>query len=199
MEWDWDIIEPILIDQVKRKPTFISGYYEIKNLLASESLEVLFDNVDENRLQTEFNEWVSENFTKRLPKKVKSLYFGLFSMADPDDDSEEITTVYFCGPTLTPQDDDDWACWDDNTFLPENKYLILTDFMIIDQNIKLSSDQEGDINVLIFQGILNLLIINSFDHIRNSLIATHKSLYIGSGFDGSDIFVIGKLTGSAFE
>ena len=196
---DWDIIEPILIDQIKRKPRFISGFHEIKNLLTNKSLEVLFDNVDEKRLQTEFSEWINEIFAKRLPKNVKSLYFGLFSMVDPDDDSEEITTVYFCGPTLTPQDDDDWACWNDNTFLPENKYLILTDFLIIDQNTKLNSDVEGDINVLIFHGLLNLLIINSFDFLRNSLIATHKSLYIGSGFDGGDMLVIGKLTESGLK
>jgi len=195
---DWDTIEPILVDQIKRKPTFISGYNEIKNLLANES-KALLDNVDEKRLQTEFNKWISELFTKRLPKKVKSLYFGLFSMVDPDDESEEITTVYFCGPALTPQEDDDWACWDDNTFLPDNKYLVLTDFIIIDQNIKLNPDMEDEISVLIFHGLLNLLIINSFDQIRNSLIATHKSLYIGSGFDGGDIFVIGTLTESELE
>jgi len=195
---DWDTIEPILVDQIKRKPTFISGYNEIKNLLANES-KALLDNVDEKRLQTEFNKWISELFTKRLPKKVKSLYFGLFSMVDPDDESEEITTVYFCGPALTPQEDDDWACWDDNTFLPDNKYVVLTDFIIIDQNIKLNPDMEDEISVLIFHGLLNLLIINSFDQIRNSLIATHKSLYIGSGFDGGDIFVIGTLTESELE
>jgi len=120
-------------------------------------------------------------------------------MVDPDDESEEITTVYFCGPALTPQEDDDWACWDDNTFLPDNKYLVLTDFIIIDQNIKLNPDMEDEISVLIFHGLLNLLIINSFDQIRNSLIATHKSLYIGSGFDGGDIFVIGTLTESELE
>lgn len=196
---DWDIIEPILIDQVKQNLTFTSGYHQIKNILAKKSLEALIDNVDENRLQAEFSEWINEIFSKRIPNNVKSLYFGLFSMVDPDDDSEEITTVYFCGPALTPQEDDDWACWDNNTFLPENKYIVLTDFVVIDQNIKQNSDNSGDINVLIFHGLLNLLIINSVAQIRNSLIATHKSLYIGSGFDGGDILVIGKLTESGLQ
>ena len=36
----------------------------------------------------------------------------------------------------------------------------------------------------------------SVEQIKNSLAATHKSLYLGSGFDGGDIFVMGKLTKS---
>ncbi|WP_276503397.1 hypothetical protein [Terrimonas pollutisoli] len=195
MDWDWDTIEPILVDQIKRKPTFISGFHEIKNLLANQSLAELFENVDEERLQAEFSDWVNKIFTKRFPKEVKSLYFGLFSMVEADNNSDdEITTVYFCGSTSTPRDDDDWACWTDNTYLPENKYLVLTDFTILDQNINLNSHIEGDLNVLIFHGLLNLLIINSLEQANNSLTATHKSLYLGSGYDGGDILILGKLT-----
>ena len=169
MEWDWDLIEPLLLDQIKRKPSFISGFYEIKKLLADHSLTGIVDNVEEGRLQAEFNDWLNEIFKNQLPKKVKSIYFGLFSMVDPDNEDDEITTIYFCGSTSTPQDDEDWACWTDDSYLPENKYLVLTDFMIIDQNIKLNRNIEGDINVLIFHGLLNLLILNSLEQIKNSL------------------------------
>jgi hypothetical protein len=199
MDWDWDIIEPILSDQIKRKPSFISGFYEIKNLLVRHSLGGLFDNVDEGRLQTKFNEWVDEIFTKPLPKKVKSLYFGLFAMVDPADDSEGITTVYFCGSTSRPQDDDDWACWTENTYLPENKYLVLTDFMILDRNINANTDINGDLDILIFHSLLNLLIVNSLERIQNLLSPTHKSIYLGSGFDGGDILIIGKLIKTRLE
>ena len=117
-------------------------------------------------------------------------------MVDPDNEDDEITTIYFCGSTSTPQGDDDWACWTDDSYLPDNRYLVLTDFMILDQNIKQSQDIEGDINVLIFHGLLNLLILSSVEQIKNSLTATHKSLYLGSGFDGGDILITGKLTKS---
>ena len=194
MDWDWDIIEPILVDQIKRKPTFVSGFFEIKNLLANQSLAHILENVDEARLQAEFSDWANDIFSKRVPKEVKSLYFGLSSMVDPDNDSEAITTIYFCGPATTPQEDEDWACWTDDTYLPENKYLVLTDFMILDQNINLNSHIEGDLNVLIFHGLLNLLILNSLAQIKNSLTAINKSLYLGSGYDGGDQLLLGKLT-----
>jgi len=196
MDWDWDRLESILLDQIKRKPSFISGFYEIKKLLADHSLTEVVDNVEEGRLQTEFNDWFNEILTDQLPKKVKSLYFGLFSMIDPDNEDEEITTIYFCGSTSTPQDDDDWACWTDDSYLPDNRYLVLSDFMVIDQNIKLNPHIEGDLNVLIFHGLLDLLILNSLEQIKNSLTATRKSLYLGSGFDGGDIVIMGKLTKS---
>jgi hypothetical protein len=196
MDLDWDIIEPILLDQIKCKPSFISGFYEIKKLLADHSLTEVVDNVEEGRLQAEFNDWLNEILTNQIPKKVKSLYFGLFSMVDPDNEDDEITTIYFCCSTSTPQDDEDWACWTDDSYLPDNKYLVLTDFMILDQNIKQSPDIEGDIDVLIFHGLLNLLILNSVEQIKNSLTATHKSLYLGSGFDGGDILIMGRLTKS---
>jgi len=196
MDWDWDRLEPILLDQIKRKPSFISGFYEIKKLLANHSLTEVIENVEEGRLQTEFNDWFNEILTDQFPKKVKSLYFGLFSMIDPDNEDEEITTIYFCGSTSTPHDDDDWACWTDDSYLPDNRYLVLSDFMVIDQNIKLNPHIEGDLNVLVFHGLLNLLILNSLEQIKNSLTATHKSLFLGSGFDGGDIVIMGKLTKS---
>lgn len=194
MNWDWEIIEPILADQIKRKPTFVSGFYEIKRLLADNSLAEVVKNVEERRLQAEFNDWLKEILSNQLPKKVKSIYFGLFSMVNPENEDEEMTTIYFCGSTSTPQDDDDWACWTEDSYLPDNKYLILTDFMIIDQYFILNSHIEDDLNVLVFHGLLNLLILNSLDIIRNSLTGTQKSLYLGTGFDGGDIVIIGKLT-----
>ena len=69
MEWDWDLIEPLLLDQIKRKPSFISGFYEIKKLLADHSLTGIVDNVEEGRLQAEFNDWLNEIFKNQLPKK----------------------------------------------------------------------------------------------------------------------------------
>lgn len=194
MNWDWKIIEPILADQIKRKPPFVSGFYEIKRLLADNSLAEVVKNVEERRLQAEFNEWLKEILSNQLPQKVKSIYFGLFSMVNPENEDEEMTTIYFCGSTSTPQDDDDWACWTEDSYLPDNKYLLLTDFMIIDQYFKLNSHIEGDLNVLVFHGLLNLLILNSLDKIRNSLTGTQKSLYLGTGFDGGDIVIMGKLT-----
>ena len=115
-------------------------------------------------------------------------------MVNPENEDEEMTTIYFCGSASTPQDDDDWACWTEDSYLPDNKYLLLTDFMIIDQYFKLNSHIEGDLNVLVFHGLLNLLILNSLDKIRNSLTGTQKSLYLGTGFDGGDIVIMGKLT-----
>ena len=194
MNWDWEIIEPILADQIKRKPTFVSGFYEIKRLLADNSLAEVVKNVEERRLQAEFNDWLKEILSNQLPKKVKSIYFGLFSMVNPENEDEEMTTIYFCGSASTPQDDDDWACWTEDSYLPDNKYLLLTDFMIIDKYFKLNSHIEGDLNVLVFHGLLNLLILNSLDKIRNSLTGTQKSLYLGTGFDGGDIVIMGKLT-----
>ena len=200
MDWNWDVIEPILVNQIKRKPSFISGFHEIKNVLATQSFAELFENVDEGRLQAEFSDWVNEIFAKRFPKEVKSLYFGLFSMVYPDNDSDdEITTVYFCGSTSTPQDDDDWACWTDNTYLAENKYLVLTDFMILDRNINKNTDIDGDLDVLIFHSLLNLLVINSLEMFQNLLNSTHKSVYLGSGYDGGDILVMGRLTKEGLE
>jgi hypothetical protein len=110
-----------------------------------------------------------------------------------------ITTIHFCGSTSTPIDDIDWSCQTDESFLPENRYLVLTDFVTLDNNINKRDDIEGEQDVLIFNGLLNLLIINCDNRIRSLFLKSEHNLFIGAGYDEGDTFVLGKLTNHGFE
>jgi len=193
MELDWDVVDAFLQKQIKHKPAFTTGVSEINELLKSHSIDKVFVNLDQRRMQDQFNEWLSIASKKNIPKHIKSIYFGLFSMVDPDNEDNGITTIHFCGSPVTPQDDDDWACEVPKSFFPGERYLVLDDFIILDENTK-ALDVDPDVEVLVFNGLLNLLVLNSVTTVLKKILANHKEVYLGTGFDAGDTYVLGRLT-----
>lgn len=193
MELDWDVVDAFLQKQIKHKPAFTTGVSAIKDLLKSHSIDKVFDNLDQQRMHDQFNEWLSAILTEKIPKHIKSIYFGMFSMVDPDNEDNEITTIHFCGSPMTPQEDDDWACEVPKSFFPAERYLVLDDFIILDENIK-ALDADADVEVLVYNGLLNLLVLNSFTTVLKKIPLNHKEVYLGTGYDSGDTYVLGRLT-----
>ena len=199
MGLDWDLVESILQKQIKQKPQLTAGVTEINELLSAQGIMNIFDNIDTNRMQEEFDQWLNEVINhRRIPKHIKAIYFGIFSMVDPEDEDRAITTIYFSGSPESPFEDEDWACWVDSSYLPENRYFMLTDFTILDENIK-SLELSSEAEVVVFNSLFNLLILNSLEKFQDSFLLNHKSLFIGAGFDEGDKYVLGKLTKNGWE
>lgn len=193
MELDWDEVDSVLQKHIKHKPSFEDGLTEIKKTLQFHSINKVFNNIDKERIQSQFSYWLTELLKQEpIPRQIKSIYFGLFSMVDPNNAKNGITTIHFTGSPFTPKEDDDWACEVDNSFLPENRYLVLDDFVILDENIN-SIDVDAEVEVLAFNGVLNLLILHCIEKTRKLFLSNHKTLYIGSGYDSGDTYVIGRL------
>ncbi len=199
MSLDWDLVDQTLQNHIDLQQNFVSGYYDLRNFVKSETLVDLFENVDEGRMQEEFKDWLSEVFAKQdIPKKIKSIYFGLFTMADPEFNSgQETTTIHVCGSTSTPDEDGDWAC--EAEWMPDNRYIVLTDFMTLDNNVKSKVESDGALEILIFNGLLNLLVINSVDTMRKLLLENRKKLILGAGYDEGEPYIIGNLTATGIQ
>lgn len=193
MSLDWDLVDQTLQKHIDLQLNITTGFYELKNLVKSETSYDLFENVDEGRMQQEFNDWLSEVFNnKSIPKKIKSIYFGLFTMVDPEFNSgQETTNIHVCGSTSTPSEDEDWAC--EAEWLPENRYLVLSDFITLDNNMKSKVKGDGALEILIFNGMLNLLVSNSIDTMLKHL-RIEKKLVLGAGYDAGEPYVIGSVS-----
>lgn len=109
-----------------------------------------------------------------IPKDIKSLYFGLATLSFPEIDVVEQTTIYVTGSSLEPQDDSEWHL--SSNYEPRRRYMLLDGFAQWDQ-FKKKGLLNGDAEVLIFNGLLNLLI-----------------LHFGAGFDSGPTYEIGSIT-----
>ena len=201
---DWEKIDKLLTEQIANKTDMRTGYAQIRQMLAADNLPAA--DIDVDGLKKEFIEWLEEVITiEPIPKNIQSIYFGMgtFSFSEIDNGKER-TTVYLTGSKSTPAQDADWAC--DTDYYPDRRYLLLNDFEKIDDLIKSSKDLDGDYEVLVFNGLLNLLVINSMDELKDKLlnrrekilglIKTYKKrdhLYLGAGFDSGDLYLPGEL------
>ncbi|PHR97389.1 MAG: hypothetical protein COA80_07825 [Leeuwenhoekiella sp.] len=201
---NWEQIDTILKAQIANKSSIQDGYSQIKKVLTDN--ELLFVDIDIDKLKKEFDEWLVDVITKEpIPKNIKSLYFGLATLAFPDiDDGKEQTTVYLSGSRLTPKQDEDWAC--DTAYFPNRRYLLPTEFEKIDHVIKSNDNLGGDYEVFVFNGLLNLLVLDALTDFKDSLMTyldkklgffktTKKrdSMHFGAGFDSGELYVLGEL------
>lgn len=66
------------------------------------------------------NSWIEEISKEgHLPDNCKALYIGLF-------EREDGYTLHFIGSVEFDETDDDWACTDNDNYIPENNYLYTT-------------------------------------------------------------------------
>lgn len=200
---DWEQIHKILKEQIAKKLNIQSGFRQIEEMIVDNGLPAIDINLDE--LKKEFDEWLTEVIEKEpIPKNIKSIYFGLATMSFPNiENGKEKTTLYIAGSKSTPKEDIDWAC--DTEYFPNRRYVLLEDFGKVDTVIK-NNKLNGDFEVLVFNGLLNLLIINYMTNCKDKLLTfqdkklglfktvkTRDSLHFGSGFDSGDIYLIGEL------
>ena len=200
---DWYEINDLLNSQINENTDILSGYNQIKKVLSDNNLPI--PEINTNRILTEFKNWLVEVLEKEpIPKEIKSIYFGLSELSFPDiDDGKSKTTVYIAGSKFSPDEDSDWNC--DTEYLPRRRYLLLDDFEIID-NLKSENGLSGNYEVLVFNGLLNLLVANVINDLKSQFL-TYKSkkfglietikkrdkLSFGVGFDSGDTYLIKEL------
>ncbi len=201
---DWELIDRKLKEQIANMSDIRNGYDQIKQVLTDNDLPTV--DIDTDELKKEFHDWLAEVIEKEpIPKNIKSIYFGLASMSFPEiDNGKEKMITYISGSKLTPVQDVDWAC--DTEYFPNRRYLLLTDFEKIDNTIKSNNKLSGDYEVLVFNGLLNLLVLNSLNELKDKLMIykdkklglfkTEKrrdSLNFGAGFDSGDVYFLKEL------
>lgn len=199
-EIEWEDVEKIMCKIIERRMTLLDGVAYIDKILMQYGGLSLIKKIDIKRLETEFNEWLRDIVVQnKLPSNVKTLYFGSFCMCDQRyNNGKETTTVYFSGSPFSPDEDDDWACWGSNTFLPESRYVVLTDFCLLDKLVR-KKELHGNFEILLYNGILGLLVSNIIVELTNSWISGNNFLHVGFGADGGATFVIGKLSNKGLE
>lgn len=200
---DWDEINDLLNSQIKENKDVSSGYEQIKKVLSDNNLPIA--QINTNQILKEFKDWLIEVIEKEpIPKEIKSIYFGLSELSFPDiDDGQSKTTIYIAGSKSTPDEASDWNF--DTEYLPKRRYLLLDDFEKID-NLKSESEISGDYEVLVFNGLLNLLVANTIKDLESQFltykikkfglfnsIKKREQLYFSAGFDSGDTYLIRHL------
>jgi hypothetical protein len=207
LEIDWNEAEEMLNEIVGKKMPIEEGVKYLDEQLYQRTGSYLLQNIDIERLEAEFNEGVRTILNSQpVPSHIKSLYFGMVTISDPVyNKGIDTTIVHFMGSSSMPESDTDWACAGDDSFLPESRYFSFTDFCLLDELIK-NNGWDGVMEVLLYNGILSLLVINNIENHRNFLLRTSlfsqdestRDLYVGCGFDSGDTFILGKITPNGF-
>jgi len=142
--------------------------------------------------------WLIDLFNKHpLPNTVKSVWFGLFEKADGDGQS---FCLYISGSKLTPDNDpSDWAT--DTIYFPEGRYYIPEGLNQLYQEIKKinNSDNISEIEVLVISSVTCLLLTHLLPQINVYLLKERKELFVGTGYDEGDIFILGKIAEHGWE
>ncbi len=177
---EWDELEKIISDF---DTDLITGKQNITDFINNNYSNFNSDflsKIDLNNIKTEFNNYLTNVVLKKpIGDKIKSLNFGLF-----ESDSDNIL-CYVSGSNLNPKDDVDWATTQE--YFPK-LYLELSEFKIINKELKKYKGNISDIEQLIINGFMNLVIANSIMEIDN--VTNNKNLNLGSGYDSGDIFII---------
>jgi hypothetical protein len=194
---DYNLIVELLNKQITEKAGLQIGLTSLNLFLFDNFGISIKEDISIDRLDKEFQEGVISILSKNpIPKNISSLYFGLLTILD--NNGNEKTAIHIKGSKNSPDQDSEWAC--DTDYEGGNKFLELTDFLIIDKKLNTDIEEKGAIEVTIFNGFLNLLIINSIDLIKEATFrskglfskARTEVLWIGSGYDSGDCYLIGK-------
>jgi hypothetical protein len=192
----FNLVVEFLNRQIVDRPDLRTGSEELDNFLQSQFQTSILDTIDLDRLDNEFKQKVRHALTKdTVSNDIRSLYFGLLTFAGDSDDIS-LTTIHIAGSKSTPEEDLEWACDID---YKSNLYINLTDFALIDSSLGDEFDDKGIIEVVVFNGLLNLLLINSIDLVKRQIfnetsLPDRQSLWLGTGFDSGDCYVLGKVT-----
>ena len=201
IEIDWEDVEQIMNELITKKISLVDGLSFLDQKLFERAGFTILKKLDTKRLEKEFNKSISKVLSEEsVPSQIKSLHFGIFVMSDPAyNKGDDVTTVCFTGSSFTPDESVDWACWDENSFLPRSKYFIFTDFSMLDKLLK-NKKLDGNFEVLLYNGVLALLIINFIGKYSKSLLdnSNNTFIYVGVGSDSGTNFILGKITNNGF-
>ena len=119
------------------------------------------------------------------------MYFGIFTSIE---NNKEYITIYLSGSKTSPiEDSEDWNV--ESSYFP--KFYMIPSFF---EKIKSSnSELNGELEILVYNGILNLLIIENIESYKEYIIKSSNEIYIGCGFDSGDTYILGKLSNEGLK
>lgn len=193
---DYNLIGEIFNKHIKDQTNLDTGAEELDLFLKKHFQIPFLNKIDIKRLDKEFQEKVKSVLSKKqVPNKIKSIYFGLVTLVDDND--TPLTSIHITGSKSSPEEDLDWAC---DVDYKGNSYIHLKDFSIIDSNLSGSLDNKGIVEVIIFNGLLNLMLINSQNliksltfNVKGLFSKPRQTLWFGGGFDSGDCHVLGQI------
>lgn len=183
---DWELVDKILKSHIENKKSFSDGVKDFENLLNLKEFQ-LINNLEYEKLNIEFKQFIQKTVTEnKTPSNIKAINFGIFTSIEK---KKEFITIYISGSAISPTKDSyDWNV--DPIYFPKF-YFIPTYFEMIKNS---NPNMDANIEVLIFNGILNLLILNNTDFLSNELLKNNDKLYLGSGFDSGETYILGILS-----
>ena len=141
--------------------------------------------------------WLENVLSNETPSnEINAFWFGLFNPVL----ESGITScgMYVSGSTQFDPDDEtsDWACWEDDTYLPEKRYA---DSRILREIYRLVSDND---NVSVFAEYIlafgySCLVINDICNAINPrlLLGNRKRRDFAVGFDSGDFIILKGIDG----
>jgi hypothetical protein len=188
---EWNEIEFFINQFAKNKPNLNDGKKIILQFVKDKFPEFnndFINDIDFHKIQSDFIQWVRIPLIKTPPKlNINSFYFGLFKSSDPQisENNKEVTVIYITGSSVSPADDEDWAV--DAEYSPSSKYCVLSSYLKIDNELN-NYNHTSDIEQILFNGITNLILVNSMDTLKK--LINKDKINVGSGFDSGDCFMI---------
>lgn len=183
---DWELVDDLLKNHIKNKTKFMEGIKDFESILNVGGLE-LINSLELEKLNEEFNDFIVQTIIKNeIPPNLKAINIGLFTSIEKN---KESITLYLSGSDISLIDDSfDWNV--EPIYFPKF-YFTPTYFEMIKNT---NTNIDANLEILLFNGILNLLIINNVDLLKSNFLKNNNELYLGSGFDSGDTYILGLLS-----
>ena len=135
------------------------------------------------------------------PSHVKAFWFGIYN---PVVDEEESRGLYMVGSTAPYSDDDPgWACWNDDSYLSDDRYTPSTVLSDIYKAINADDNLIPFGEYTLILGYASLAVAEAIREISPSLFfggsASNERLDVGVGFDDGDYLLLGRVAIDGFE
>lgn len=133
-----------------------------------------------------------------LPKEVKGLWFGVYN---PIVDGEMSCGFYLTGPTTEfNREEHDWACWTDETYIPEGRYAPSAALHTLYRATHRMHEFDVVTEYLLCLGYVCLAARDALQHL--DLLPQPCDLMkmpVVVGFDEGDYIVIGRIGSAGWE
>lgn len=100
-----------------------------------------------------------------------------------------VKVLYVAGSSASPlENPDDWAV--EPEYFPEGRYFVPNEFKLIENELR-EYDDASDAEQIIYNGLINLILVNSKNELRELIDPNTK--HLGSGFDEGPAYYLGKI------
>jgi len=143
-------------------------------------------------------DWLKSVLTKEPPSaKVKAYWFGIFN---PIVNDEASCGFYLMGSTEYTPDDFDWACWDDDSYLPKMRYAPSQVLPVIYRTVMSDEDEESLGEYTLCLGYVALVVAEMARSLKPELfLGKANKRVVAVGYDEGDGIVLGVFNKAGWE